>query len=729
MGEIGLTETAVLRIAGMDCAEEVSLLRKGLANVPGIRDLKFDVINSRLTVEYDPAVSELDVIHAAIHHMGMRSEPWGSSGRSIDPWWLRHGRMVASTLSGFCLMLAVLDDAHLSRNWILALLTQGGSGSPATLYRKFLFGVALVSGIWFTAPKAWRSLRSWHPDMNVLMLVSVFGALVLGEYSEAATVCFLFSLANLLEVWSMARARREIHSLLKVTPKLAVIRHGDHEHRVPVENVPVGTVVIVKPGERIPCDGEVVAGRSSVDQALLTGESIPVIKQPGDTVHAGTVNYSGSLEVRTTHDSSDSTLARVLRMVEESHHRRAPVEHSIERFARYYTPFMISVAVLVALIPGVLTGNYGHWFYQAMVVLLISCPCALVISTPVTLTAALSSAASRGILVKGGAFLDALARLQVMAFDKTGVLTTGEPHVRNLATVSSYSRDQVLSLLYSLERRSEHPLGEAIARYAERVDTQALVAERVENLPGIGVRGEIDGEDFWVGNNRLLDRDESLTSEVWEKMNQVGGSVVLCGTKEDVLAVIDVIDQLRPEATRVVRELKALGITNIVMLTGDGRRVAQSIAAEVGIDQVHANLLPQDKTALVQRLREQDGLTAMVGDGMNDAQALASADVGIALGPRGSDVAMEAADVVLMSNGVGQLPFLVQHARRALAVIKQNIAFALLMKGLFLALAAAGVATLWMAIVADSGATLLVIFNGLRLLRARPLLENDPQRA
>jgi len=728
MTETSTIQTAVLRIAGMDCAEEVSLLRKGLASVPGVRDLKFDVINSRLTVEYDPAVSEMDVIHAAIHHIGMRSEPWAATGRPSDPWLLRNGRLIASALSGFCLLLAVLDDAHLSRNWILAVLTQGEAGSPATLYRKILFGVAMVSGIWFTAPKAWRSLRSWHPDMNVLMLVSISGALVLGEYSEAATVCFLFSLANLLEVWSMARARREIHSLLKVTPKLAVIRHGDHEHRVPVEDVRVGTIVIVKPGERIPCDGEVVAGRSSVDQALLTGESIPVVKQPGDTVHAGTVNHSGALEVRTTHDSSDSTLARVLRMVEESHHRRAPVENSIERFARYYTPFMISAAALVALVPGVITGNYGHWFYQAMVVLLISCPCALVISTPVTLTAALSSAASRGILVKGGAFLEALARLRVIAFDKTGVLTAGEPHVQNLATISRYSRANVLSLLYSLERRSEHPLGEAIVRYAERTQVQPLAAGRVETLPGIGVRGEIDGKDFWVGNNRLLDGDQSLTSEVLDKMQRVGGSVVLCGTKEEILAVIDVTDQLRPEATRVVGELKALGIANIVMLTGDGCRVAQSIAAEVKIDAVHADLLPQDKTALIQELRERCGLTAMVGDGLNDAQALASADVGIALGPRGSDVALEAADVVLMSNGVGQLPFLIQHSRRALSVIKQNIAFALLMKGLFLALAAAGMATLWMAIVADSGATLLVIFNGLRLLRARPILANSPPR-
>lgn len=728
MGETASIETAVLRVAGMDCAEEVSLLRKGLAEVPGIRDLKFDVINSRLSVEYDPEVTELDVIHAAIHHVGMRAEPWGNSGRPIDPWWLRHGRLVACAISGLCLILAVLNDADLSRNWILALFTQGEAGSPSTLYRQVLFGVALVSGIWYTAPKAWRSLRSLRPDMNGLLLLSVSGALVLGQYSEAATVCFLFSLANVLEGWSMARARKEIHSLLKVTPKLAVIRHGDHEHRVPVEDVRVGAVVIVKPGERIPCDGEVIAGRSSVDQALLTGESIPVIKQPGDLVHAGTVNHSGPIEVRTTHDSSDSTLARVLRMVEESHHRRAPVEHAIERFARHYTPFVIGMAILVALIPGWITGNYGHWFYQAMVVLLISCPCALVISTPVTLMAAVSLAASRGILIKGGAFLEALARLRVIAFDKTGVLTTGEPQVQDVSTVGGYNRDQVLSRLYSLERRSEHPLGEAIARYAERGEGPTLVAESVEALPGIGVRGEINGEDFWVGNNRILAGEESLTTEVLEKMGRVRGTPVLCGTKKDVIGVIDVIDQLRPEATSVVRDLKALGIANVVMLTGDGRQVAHSMAAQIGIDESHANLLPQDKTAIVQQLRERHGVTAMVGDGLNDAQALASADVGISLGPRGSDVALEAADVVLMSNGIVRLPFLIQHARRALGVIKENIAFALLLKGFFLAMAIAGRATLWMAIAADTGATLLVIFNGLRLLRARPMSAEDSRR-
>lgn len=710
-------KTSVLRIAGMDCAEEVSVLRKSLGKLAGIVVLRFDVMNARLTLEYDPSLIELNAIHAAIREEGMRSEEWSAAPATVPPWWTRNGRLVCSSLSAAALSLAVIDDGRASREWLLALLTQGDSGSPAGFYRQLLFGLAIVCGVWFTAPKAWRSLKAARPDMNLLLLLSVFGAAVLGEFSEAATVSFLFSVSALLEGWSMGRARKAIQVLLGVTPKLALVRHGDHEHRVAVETLRAGAIVIVKPGEKIPCDGEVLAGQSQVNQSLLTGESIPVLKRPGDAVQAGTLNCDGALDILVSREANDSTLARVLRMVEESQHRRAPVEHSIEKFARYYTPVVMGAAVLIAVVPGVVTGNYAHWFYQAMVALLIACPCAFVISTPVALSAALCSAAGRGVLVKGGAFLEALARLKVLAFDKTGVLTSGEPHVRNLQAMAGFTHDGLLDKLLALEKRSEHPLGQAINRYAELHGASNLTVGTARTIPGHGICGEVAGEDFWVGSLRLS--EGVLSDEVLETIRHTRSSVVFCGSGTGVQGVLDIHDEPRPESALVVRQLRDLDIPRIVMLTGDGQRVAGTVAAAVGIDHVHSELLPTEKAALVAKLQGRYGLTAMVGDGINDAEAIAVADVGIAMGRRGTDVALETSDVVLMSDNLEQLPFLIQHARRTLTIIRQNITFALLMKAVFLVLAARGTATLWMAIAADTGATLVVIFNGLRLLRAR----------
>ncbi|HBY58193.1 MAG TPA: heavy metal translocating P-type ATPase, partial [Solibacterales bacterium] len=394
-------------------------------------------------------------------------------------------------------------------------------------------------------------------------------------------------------------------------------------------------------------------------------------------------------------------------------------EQWIEKFARYYTPAMIGLGLSVALLPGLVTGDWAHWFYQGMVVLLISCPCALVISTPVTVTAALTSAARRGVLIKGGAFLEAAARLKVVAFDKTGVLTAGEPEVRRLIPVGGLGEAEVLGPMLALERRSEHPLARAIVRYAQRAGVEPAAVEEIEALPGRGVHGRAGGHDFWIGSKRLLEEHNAHLDGAASAIDQFEGSLVVCGSDGAVLSVMDVVDQPRPEARAVVGELKTLGVARTVMLSGDGSRLASRLAGEVGLDEAHGDLLPDEKAAMIRGFRERFGVTAMVGDGLNDAHAISEASIGIALGPKGTDVALENADVVVMADGLGQIPFLVRHSQRALRVVKENILFALALKVVFLALAAAGVATLWMAIVADTGATLLVTFNALRLLRAR----------
>jgi len=713
-----ISQSIALRIHGLDCAEEVALLRRALEGQPGVGSLAFDVVQGKLTAEYNPSCTGPDVIIRAIAKTGLRAEPWQDRQKEKEQgWWLRHGRTVLAATSGVALLAGILEHGVRSGDFLLSFLTQGDSGAPVTALQQALFLIATLAGAWQTFPKALNAVRNRRADMNVLLIVSICGAMVLGEYSEGATVAFLFSIAAFLEAWSLQRARTAIRSLLRITPQEAVVRHGDHEHRVPVEQLSRGSVVLVRPGERIPCDGAVRAGSSAVDQAPLTGESVPVFKMPGDPVYAGSLNGTGSLEIEATREPSDTTLARILRMVEQAQHRRASMEQWVEKFARYYTPAMICLAFLVATIPPLFLGNWTAWFYQSMVVLLISCPCALVISTPVTVTAALTSAARKGVLIKGGTYLEAAARIRAVAFDKTGVLTKGEPEVRRVIPLNGYSVESVLRLLGSIEQRSEHPFARAIARYVKANGITTEAATNIEALPGKGAQGVVDGGRFWVGSTRLA-REMKLTDESLAHLEgAANGSMIACGTDKELVALVEIQDSVRPEAASVLKSLRAAGVEKLVMLTGDSSTVAAAVGQTLGIEEVHAELLPEDKARYVAGYRKSYGTVSMVGDGINDTGALAEASVGIALGPRGTDVALETADVVLMSDGLKHLPFLVHHSRRTLRVVKENIAFALALKGAFLVLAAAGMATLWMAIAADTGATLLVTFNGLRLLR------------
>jgi Cd2+/Zn2+-exporting ATPase len=525
-----------------------------------------------------------------------------------------------------------------------------------------------------------------------------------------------------LESWSVARARRAISALMALTPPSVTVLRGDgKEEIVPPQRVPVGGRFLVKPGERIALDGNVVRGSGEVNQAPITGESAPVHKAVGAQVFAGTVNGDGVLEVESTHPATDTVVARIVRMVAEAGARRAPSEMWVDRFARVYTPAVMILAVGVLLVPPLLFGGlWQEWLYRALVLLVIGCPCALVISTPVSIVSALAAASRNGVLVKGGAFIEAPGRLRAIAIDKTGTLTTGAPSVATVVSMNGHTEAELLALAAAIELRSEHPLAAAIVRYARERGVELAAAHDITVLRGKGATGVIDGTRYWVGSHRYADergQGDSGLCERLEAMAKAGGTIVVVGNDEHVCGLIGLRDAVRPGTRAVLDELRSAGIRRIVMLTGDNQGTASVVGAETGVDEVRAELLPEDKVTAVESLVAEFGAVAMVGDGVNDAPAMAGATVGIAMGAVGSDAAIETADIALMSDDLAKLPWLMRHSRRTLTIIRQNIGFSLTVKVLFTFLTFVGAASLWGAIAADMGASLLVVFNGLRLLR------------
>lgn len=705
----------------MDCAEEVALLRRELKDMPGIVDLKFDVMKAKMVVDFDPKHVNAGKITAAVARTGMKCQPFLDQAQS-GPWWQKHGRTMLTALSGVALFAGALAQSGSVADFFRALMVHEHDHETFSVVSIACFLIAISCGMYFAAPKALQSLKRLTPEMNALVAVSILGAGILNEWMEGATLAFLFSLAGLLESWSMSRARNAVSSLLEVAPSEANVLHHHGEHRMRADQVKVGETVRIRPGERIPCDGVVKEGESHVNQALITGESVPVVKIQGAAVYAGTMNGDGLLEVRVTKAASDTLLARMLRMLEGAQHRRAHSEQFVERFSRIYTPVMFVLAILVATIPPLFRGaSWSESAYHGMVILLISCPCALVISTPVTVVAALASAARRGVLIKGGVFLEAAANLKAVAFDKTGVLTTGSPEVQTIRTMDGLTEPEALRRLVALEQRSEHPVGHAIVRYARKQGIQPAAVTEFRAVQGRGAEALVANEKFWAGSHRFL--HEKGLEHGWvcrqvDDLEDAGHTAFLCGTERVVWAVVGLADPLRAEAPEAIAAIRKEGVEHVVMLTGDNTPTAKAVGEQLGIHDVRAELLPDEKAKAVQRLRDEHGSVAMVGDGINDAQALASATVGIAMGRRSTDVALETADIVLMNEDLRSLRFLLRHARRAAAVIRQNVMWALGLKAIFLVLAFGGVATLWMAIAADMGATLLVTFNGLRLLRA-----------
>jgi Cd2+/Zn2+-exporting ATPase len=720
-------EARHFRIRGMDCAEEIAILKRELGPlVGGEEHLAFDLLKAKMTVLAQPSreVGEREVI-AAVERTGMGAQVWEDDAERLKPegFWERRGRTLLTAASGASVLAGFAVHAAAAGGLAQAMGSEGmGVATEVPLAARALYAIAILTGTWSVLPKAWAALRRLRPDMNLLMTIAVLGAVGIGEWFEGATVAFLFSLSLALESWSVGRARRAVAALMDLTPQMARIRHPDgREEEIPAERVEVGSVLVVKPGERIPLDGLVARGESEVNQAPITGESVPAGKRSGEQVFAGTINGDGALEIDVTKAAGETTLAHIIRLVEEAHSRRAPAEQWVEKFARIYTPAVMALALGVLVVPPLaLGGAWDVWIYRALVLLVIACPCALVISTPVSIVAALAAAARNGVLVKGGLFLEIPARLRAVALDKTGTLTYGRPNVVEVVPLAGHDEPGLLQRVGALEARSEHPLARAILEYAKERGVEVRPADDFRILQGKGASGRFEGREYWLGSHRYLEERGQETEEIHdrlESMSSAGRTVVVVGTGEHVCGLIGVADSVRPESRLAVAAMRAAGVQRIVILTGDNRGTAEAIARETGIDEVRAEMLPAEKVAAIDELLARYGVVAMIGDGVNDAPAMARATISIAMGAAGSDAAIETADVALMADDLSKLPWLIRHSRRTLGVIRQNITFSLAVKAVFVVATFAGLASLWAAIAADMGASLLVIANGLRLLR------------
>ncbi|GMT42685.1 MAG: putative cadmium-transporting ATPase [bacterium] len=723
-----MPETISFKIHGMDCADEVVLLKKEVGPLVGGEDkLYFNILEGKMTVSITDETVTIKSIRQTVAHTGMEAVPWSEFCDSKacpveEGFWKRNGRAGACTASGLFFLMGFAVHGY-NHSFIDALAASGTGEHEFPLLSVLFYLSAVVTGGWFIAPKAVYAARKLRPDMNLLMAIAAIGAIIIDEWFEAAAVTFLFSLALLLESWSVERARKAIKALVGLSPltaRVVSLESGDIVERR-VDEVPVGTVIVIRPGDKIPLDGVITKGSTSVDQAPITGESIPVNKTAGDEVFAGTINGVGAFEFKSTKVAKDTTLSRIIQLVEEAQSHRAPSEQWVEKFARYYTPAMIILAIIIAVIPPLIFGGaWGDWFYQALVILVIACPCALVISTPVSIVAGLTAAAKAGVLIKGGAYLEIPAQLNAIALDKTGTLTYGRPAVQEVVPLNGHTKKQLIGYAAALEAHSTHPLAHAILNEAESLGIDITRAENFTVMQGKGATGEIDGRDYWIGSHRLMEEkgiEDGKTHEIAVALEDAGHSIVCIFSEKHVCGLISIADTVRDEAREAVQSLKALGISQIVMLTGDNKRTAEAVASVINVDSYKSELLPEDKVKELTRLTESFGKTAMVGDGVNDAPAMAASTIGIAMGVMGTDAAIETADIALMTDDLRKLPWLIKHSRRTLRVVKQNIIFALGLKLVFIILALVGAATLWMAIAADMGASLLVIFNGLRLLR------------
>jgi Zn2+/Cd2+-exporting ATPase len=695
---------STFKIEGMDCREEVAILERRFKNLSGIEDFTADVMGQRLHVKYDAAVLTTGRIAEAVADTGMRA-------------WLEHEEPIGEAPRGERQRRWLLGASAAALGVALVLEAVGLHRFVTALY-----GGAIVAGLVVIGPRIWRAIRTRSLDINLLMAIAVAGAISLQQYAEAAAVIVLFAIAQMLEVRTLEHARRAISALLDLTPAEALVRDADGERRVHVDSVAIGTTIVIRPGEKIPLDGVVTAGESAVNQAPVTGESLPADKAPGDEVFAGTINGRGALDVRVTRARGDTTLARITYLVERAQAQRAPAQTVVERFARVYTPSMIALAIIVAIAPPLLLGGaWSAWIYRALVLLVVSCPCALVISTPVSIVAALTSAARKGVLIKGGVHLERTGAVRCVAFDKTGTLTRGLPEIVEVVPLNGVSASDVIALAAAIEHRSDHPIAHAIVRHAVDASIVALPGDGVTSIDGRGAQGRVGGRRVVVGNHRLFEERQLCSPNVHQRLDAFNAScrmVVLVARDDELVGMIAVADRPREHGRAAVALLREQGLESIVMLTGDSHGTAKAIAEELGIEEFRAELLPEDKLTAVSELKRRYGTVAMVGDGVNDAPALASADVGIAMGAAGSDAALETADVALMADELLKIPYAFRLSRATVRNIKMNLAISVLMKAAFIVAAIAGVATLWMAILADTGASVIVIANALRLLRA-----------
>jgi Cd2+/Zn2+-exporting ATPase len=680
----------------LDCIDCANKFEKAIRLTPGVIRANLSFAIGRLTVEHTCPVD--DIINAA-QDIGYTIKVVGSEEKGT---FISKNRPVIITCISGIFTIA---------GFVVGFLNVP-SYAPIILYF-----IAIAIGGYHIAKSAIYSLKTLTADMNLLMTIAVIGAMFISQWEEAATVVVLFALGNALQSYTLDKTRNSIRELISLSSKEASAIRDGREIRLNTALINVDDVIVVRPGEKMPMDGIVINGSSYVNQAPITGESMPVEKIPGNEVYAGTINENGSLEIKVTRLAKDNTLSKIIHMVEEAQVRRAPTQVFLDRFTRYYTPTVILLAACVAIVPTLLGMPFGQWFYRGLVLLVISCPCALVISTPVSIVAAIGSASRNGVLIKGGSYLEEIGRARAIAFDKTGTLTKGKAAVSDVITFNSYDREMIMSIAASLESKSEHPLAAAIlkANHGQRI----LPVDNFLSIPGKGIKGNIEGKDYSLGNLKMFDSVNKDVEHAVSVLQESGTTPVILANDGKVLGVIAISDEVRPESRKLVQDLHESGLKEVIMITGDNKRMARSIADGIGLDGYFAELLPGDKASIVKGIKKAHGNVIMVGDGINDAPALAASNVGIAMGATGSDTALETADIALMANDLTKVDYTIKLGRRTLSIIKENVAFAILIKAIFITLAVFGLANLWMAVFADMGASLIVILNGMRLLRTK----------
>ncbi|MBC1517282.1 heavy metal translocating P-type ATPase [Listeria immobilis] len=698
-------EMKTYRVQGFTCTNCASIFEDNVKELPGVQDAKVNFGASKVYVKGNTTIEELEKA-GAFENLKIRNEKEQRVER--EPFW-KQKENIKVYISALLLVISWFLGEQYGEEHIL----------PTTGY-----AASILIGGYSLFIKGLKNLSKLNFDMNTLMTIAILGAAVIGEWGEGATVVILFAVSEALERYSMDKARQSIESLMDIAPKEALIRRGNEEMTIHVDDIQVGDIMVVKPGQKLAMDGTVIKGTSTLNQAAITGESVPVTKTVDDEVFAGTLNEEGLLEVKVTKRVEDTTLSKIIHLVEEAQAERAPSQAFVDKFAKYYTPAIIILALLIAVVPPVLFGgDWSEWIYQGLAVLMVGCPCALVVSTPVAVVTAIGNAAKNGVLIKGGIHLEQAGAIKAIAFDKTGTLTKGIPAVTDIVTYSG-NENELMTITAAIEKGSQHPLASAIIRKAEEneLNFNGVAIEEFQSITGKGVKAKVNNVMYYVGSPNLFEElYQSIESDRKQKITEMqtqGKTVMVLGTEEEILSLIAVADEMRESSKEVISKLNNIGIET-VMLTGDNKRTATAIGKQVGVSDIKADLLPEDKLNFIKELRSKHQNVAMVGDGVNDAPALAASTVGVAMGGAGTDTALETADIALMSDDLSKLPYTIKLSRKALVIIKQNITFSLAIKLVALLLVIPGWLTLWIAIFADMGATLLVTLNSLRLLKVK----------
>ncbi|MFY3792713.1 heavy metal translocating P-type ATPase [Ureibacillus sp. MALMAid1270] len=689
-------------IVGMDCSSCAKSIENHLNSLPAVKSVNVNFSTGKMKVEHSNSVQE---IISEVSKIGYQASLVGKSQPQPSE---QKGKKINDNT--FVILSGVL----------LAFGFIGSFTGLPPLMSTILYAIAMVISGAKPVRSAFYAIKSRSLDMNVLMSAAAIGATIIGEWFEGATVVWLFAIGNYLQNRSIERTRNSIRNLMDLAPAEAWVKVGTEISKVSVEEISVGDIIVVKPGEKIPLDGEVVLGESSINQAPITGESIPVDKTIGDSVYAGTINEHGSLDIKVTKLVEDTTISKIIQLVEDAQEKKAPTEAFVDKFASIYTPIVFIVALVMIVVPPLFNfGTWDEWLYKGLELLVVACPCALVISTPVAIVSAIGNAAKNGVLIKGGTFLEKAGAITAIAFDKTGTLTEGKPKVTEIKTFNK-SEEDLLSIALTLEEYSTHPIAQAIVNYANEKGIRPKNGDSFKSIVGKGVQATIQEEIYYAGNLKLFEDLQVSFENVIEHVQGIqskGKSVVIIGSQQGIIGIIAVSDTIRETSASALNSLKQSGVKQTVMLTGDNEGTAKLIASQANVNRYFAELLPEDKVDAVKQLQTEGHKVAMVGDGINDAPALATADLGIAMGGAGTDTAMETADIVLMADNLEKLPHTMKLSRKALRIIKQNIWFSIIIKVAALVLIFPGFLTLWMAVLSDTGAALIVILNSIRLLK------------